>query len=124
MLDLLLKFPDKQTAIQLGAALGFTKQDEQGEWNTTTATNELAILVIGEHHYPTGATVEGPFGPQPVMQGDGLWWVMLRALVPMPVPPEADPFIVWRSDAVHEVDGKEVPAPRPVAPEIPSVTWA
>lgn len=96
MIDLLLKFPSQLVAAQVGQGLGYSVQDpETGEWQTTQATLDLAICVIGEHYIPTGETTTGPMGePVPVMAGDGQWWVMVRSLVDMPIPAEIQPFIV------------------------------
>ena len=49
MIDVLLKFANQTQAAQVGQALGYTTQDpETGEWQTTQATETLAICVIGE----------------------------------------------------------------------------
>lgn len=76
MIDILLKFPSIDVAGQIGAALGYSKPDGQGGWNTTKATETLAIYVIGEH------------------KRDGNWWVMVRSLVDIPIPAEIQQFIV------------------------------
>jgi len=111
MIDLLLKFPSQLVAAQVGQGLGYSAQDpETGEWHTTQATLTLGICVIGEHYAPTGETTTGPMGePVPVMAGDGQWWVMVRSLVDMPIPPEIQPFIVQ---------------PDPANPAIPNRVWA
>lgn len=111
MIDLLLKFPSQLVAAQVGQGLGYSTQDTQsGEWQTTKATLNLAICVIGEHYAPTGETTEGPSGePVPVMTGDGKWWVMVRSLVDMAIPAEILPFIVERD---------------PENPAIPNQVWA
>lgn len=111
MLDVLLKFPDRQTAALVGEQLGYTTIDpETGEINTTQATLTLAICVIGVHYYPDGTTTEGPNGEQiPNLKADNQYWVMVRSLVDMDLPPEILPFIVERN---------------PDDPTIPNQTWA
>ncbi len=111
MIDVLLKFANQTQAAQVGQALGYTTQDsETGEWQTTQATLDLAICVIGEHFAPTGENTTGPNGePVPVYAGDGQWWVMVRSLVDMAIPAEIQPFIVQ---------------PDPENPAIPNQRWA
>lgn len=111
MIDLLLKFPSREVAAQVGQGLGYTIQNpETGEWETTTATINLGICVIGEHFSPTGETTTGPMGePVPVYAGDGHWWVMVRSLVDMAIPAQIQPFIVQQD---------------PENPSIPNQRWA
>lgn len=111
MMDVLLRFPSREAAIQVGAALGYTVQDpETGEWVTTQATLTLAVCVIGEHPIPTGETTTGPNGePVPVYTGDGNWWVMVRSLEDLEIPEAILPFIVQ---------------PNPADSTIPNRVWA
>lgn len=111
MMDVLLRFPSREAAIQVGAALGYTVQDpETGEWVTTQATLTLAVCVIGEHPIPTGETTTGPNGePLPVYAGDGNWWVMVRSLEDLEIPEAVLPFIVQ---------------PNPADSTIPNRIWA
>jgi hypothetical protein len=99
MLDVLLKFPDRQTAALVGEQLGYTTIDpETGEISTTQATLTLAICVIGSHSYPDGTFTEGPNGEQiPNLMADNQYWVMVRSLVDMELPPEIMPFVVERN---------------------------
>ena len=99
--DVLLRFDTQTQAAQIGQALGYSTQDlDTGEWQTTQATLELAICVIGEHYAPTGETTEGPNGEQvPVFAGDGKWWVMVRSLVEIELPVQILPYIVERDPA-------------------------
>jgi len=59
MIDYLLKFPDRATAVQFGLANGFAVIDDEGNEQITLASHEHALHVIGEH------------------QGSD-WWVRLR----------------------------------------------
>ena len=111
MIDLLLKFQSQEQAGLIGEQLGYTTRDpETGEFHTTQATLDLAICVIGVHHYPDGTTTEGPNGEQvPNLVADNQYWVMVRSLVDMVIPPEIQPFIV---------------EPNPEDPTIPNQRWA
>ena len=99
MIDLLLKFDSQQQAGLIGEQLGYTTRDpETGEFNTTQATLTLAICVIGMHYYPDGTTTTGPNGEQvPNLVADNQYWVMVRSLVDMAIPPEIQPFIIERN---------------------------
>ena len=111
LLDILLKFQSQEQAGLIGEQLGYTTRDpETGEFHTTQATLDLAICVIGVHHYPDGTTTEGPNGEQvPNLVADNQYWVMVRSLVNMVIPPEIQPFIV---------------EPNPEDPTIPNQRWA
>lgn len=111
MIDILLKFDSQEQAGLIGEQLGYTTRDpETGEFHTTQATLTLAICVIGVHYYPDGTTTEGPNGePVPVLAGDGKYWVMVRSLVDIDIPPEILPFVVERN---------------PDDPTIPNQRWA
>jgi hypothetical protein len=99
VIDLLLKFDSQEQAGLIGEQLGYTTRDpETGEFHTTQATLTLAICVIGVHYYPDGTTTEGPNGEQiPNLKADNQYWVMVRSLVDMEIPPEVQPFIVERN---------------------------
>ena len=99
MQDILLKFDSQEQAGLIGEQLGYTTRDpETGAWNTTQATLTLAICVIGVHYYPDGTTTEGPNGEQvPNLVADNQYWVMVRSLVDIDIPPEIQPFIVERN---------------------------
>lgn len=101
MIDLLLLFDSRTQAAQIGMALGYTTQDpETGDYQTTQATLDLAVCIIGEHYAPNGETITGPNGePVPVLAGDGKYWVMVRSLVDMQIPDAIQPFIVQRNPA-------------------------
>jgi hypothetical protein len=78
MIDALLRFDSREQAVQVGAALGFTKIDPQTkEAKTTEATLDTAVCVIGEHFVPQPNDAEGnPVDPV----GDGKWWILVRYL--------------------------------------------
>lgn len=99
MIDLLLKFQSQEQAALIGEQLGYTTRDpETGEFHTTQATLTLAICVIGVHYYPDGTTTEGPNGEQiPNLVADNQYWVMVRSLEDIALPPEIQPFIVERN---------------------------
>ena len=111
MIDILLKFDSQEQAGLIGEQLGYTTRDpETGAWNTTQATLTLAICVIGVHYYPDGTTTEGQNGEQiPNLVADNQYWVMVRSLVDIDLPPEILPFIV---------------EPNPEDPTIPNQRWA
>jgi len=106
MIDYLLKFPDRATAVQFGLANGFATIDEDGNEQITLASHEHALHVIGEHN---GSD----------------WWVLFRDLVGIPIPDGADQFIYWASDfTVDDEDGNHVPVPRPISDDVPNIWWA
>jgi hypothetical protein len=104
MQDYLLKFPSKEVAEQFGIANGFASEQE-GEIVSNLASHTHALAVIGEHF--VGGDEETP------ATGDGQWWVLFRDLVGIPVPPEAEQFIVWTSES---------DSPRPETS--PQLNWA
>jgi hypothetical protein len=108
MIDYLLKFEDRATAVQFGLANGFATIDEDGNEQITLASHEYALCIIGEHN------------------GDGQWWVLFRDLVGIPIPEGGEQFIFWRSDwTVEDSAGNEIPVPRPESdPDAPNVFWA
>jgi len=95
MTDYLLKFPSKAIAEQFGIANGFAVEVD-GVVETTLATHEYALHVIGEHN---GAD----------------WWILFRDLVGIPVPPDASVFIIWTSASEE---------PRPTDESVPNMFWA
>ena len=105
MIDYLLKFPDRDTALAFGEANGFTTIDpETNEPTTTLATHTYALAVIGDFYDESTQP--------PTFTG---YWILFRDLVGIPVPQDANPFIFWDSDSG---------IPRPEASDIPSTTWA
>lgn len=108
MQDLLLKFDSQEQAGLIGEQLGYTTRDpETGEFHTTQATLTLAICIIGVHYYPDPVEVDAEGNP--VLKADNQYWVMVRSLVDMDLPPEILPFIVERN---------------PDDPTQPQQTWA
>jgi hypothetical protein len=106
MRDYLLKFPSKAIAEQFGIANGFAVEVD-GIVETTLATHEYALHIIGEHN---GSD----------------WWVLFRDLVGIPIPAGGEQFIYWSSDWTVEDDaGSEISIPRPeFNPDVPNVFWA
>jgi len=96
MRDYILKFPSKAIAEQFGVANGFAVEVD-GVIETTLATHEYALHEIGEHNGKD-------------------FWVLFRDLVGIPVPEEAEQFIVWASSS-------DTPRPTEDA-DIPNVFWA
>jgi hypothetical protein len=106
MIDYLLKFPDRTTAVQFGLANGFATIDEDGNEQITLASHEYALHVIGEHQ-------------------DSDWWVLFRDLVGIPIPEGGDLYIYWSSDwTVLDEDGSEIPVPKPTDESVPNIWWA
>lgn len=94
MIDLLLKFPNEETAGKVGEALGCASFDGK-EWTFAT-THKVAIAPIGEHYRASGMT-DSVLGPIPVMVTDGKFWALARIMVDMPVPEQLAPFIIERN---------------------------
>jgi len=107
MIDYILKFPSKEVAEQFGIANGFAAPDEDGVIQSSLASHEHALCIIGEHN------------------GDGQWWVLFRDLVGIPIPAGGEQFIFWASDfTVDDEDGNPVPVPRPISDDVPNIWWA
>ena len=106
MIDYLLKFPDRTTAVMFGLANGFATIDEDGEAQIALASHTHALCIIGEHN---GSD----------------WWVLFRDLVGIPIPEGGEQFIYWASDfTVDDEDGNPVPVPRPISDDVPNIWWA
>lgn len=99
MIDILLCFPSRGIATQVGMALGYSELDGENNWKTKVATQHLAICVLGEHNYVSNDE----------HISDGKWWVMVRSLIDIPIPQEIQQFIV---------------VPDPNNPLIPNAKWA
>ena len=111
MIDYLLKFPSKAYAEQFGVANGFATSDENGELQTTLASHQHALCVIGEH-WLLQPDIDGE--PQPAI-GDGQYWVLFRDLVGIPIPEGAESLIHWTSTSGE---------PRPTDdPSVPNTFW-
>ena len=110
--DYLLKFPSKEYAEQFGVANGFAAPDENGVVQTTLASHEHALCVIGEH-WLLQADIDGE--PQPAI-GDGQYWVLFRDLIGIPIPAGAESLIHWTSTSGE---------PRPTDdPSVPNTFWS
>lgn len=106
MIDYLLKFPSKETAIQFGASTGLATQDEAGNWQASTATHNHCLLEIGEYN---GSD----------------YWILYRDFNGIPVPEGADQFIYWCSEWTTGAFGDVEFIPRPDDDTLsPTVFWA
>jgi hypothetical protein len=111
MTDYLLKFPDRDTAVQFGLANGFATLDENNEPQISLASHEHSLYVIGEHFI---SQLDDNGEPLQAI-GDGQWWVLFRDLVDIPVPEGGDQYIFWSSASGD---------PRPIDESIPNIFWA
>ena len=108
MIDYLLKFPSQEVAEQFGIANGFAAPDENGIVQSSLASLTHALHIIGEHF--TGGDEDTP------VTGDGLYWVLFRDLVGIPIPDGGEQFIAWTSASDE---------PRPTDnPTVPNDFWA
>lgn len=131
MTDYILKFPSKEAAQQFGLANGFAVQDESGNIVSTIASHEHALYEIGEHFIVQQTDVTNESETESIIEqlatiGDGLYWVLFRDLVDIPIPPGGETFIHWSSNQTTlDKDGNETAIPRPTSdPNIPNVWWA
>ena len=97
MIDYLLRFPSKEAAVMFGLQSGFVAFDEQKQPYTTLATHTYAVVIIGPWVRQVGEDKEC----NPIMESDGLHWVLFRDLAGLPIPPGAEQYIFWTSE-----DGK------------------
>ena len=127
MIDHLIKWPDRDTAIQCGVAMGTTSQNEEtGEMETTVFMQSIGLNLapIGTHSY-----VSDNSDPEnPVVTTVPGHWVLVRVGVDFdleealaPIPAAIRPDIVWSSDMTDE-DGEAIP--RPPKEEAPQNVWA
>ena len=109
-MDYLLKFPTKESAIQLGLALGVTRPepipttepvlDEEGNplpiqepepsYNTIPYIPGVALEVIGYW--------------SPDENTEPSWWVLVRANIDLPVEVIESEYVVWTSEGEVERD--------------------
>lgn len=101
MKDLLLKFADRQAAIDYGVNWGAT--DSETEQTTPYLPPGISIYVIGDYTYNSGD--DDNFIPTTASG----WWVMIRADDSIPTPDTLESLVVER----NEND-----------PTIPNVVWA
>ena len=95
MIDYLLKFPSKEAAEQFGITNGFAVPDEDGVVQSSLASHEHALCVIGDH--------------------EGQYWVLFRDLIGIPIPAGGEQFIHWSSTSS---------LPRPTDdPAVPNTFW-
>ena len=104
MIDYLIGFPDKDTAIAFGVAGGYTTVDESGE-----ATHDFYIDIIGKNYVETGEVKDSPFGDLPVKELDGKHWILFRDMNgTIEIPNGLGQYIAWQSDS-----GEDIPATAP-----------
>ncbi len=104
MQDYILKFPSKSAAEQFGVASGFAS-DVDGEVVYNLTSHEHAMCVVGDFN--------------------GVWWVLFRDFVGIPIPEGGEQFIYWASDfTVDDENGNPVPVPRPISDDVPNIWWA
>jgi len=121
MIDYILRFPSKEAAVQFGMANGFTSTDENGEPQSSLASHEHALCIIGEHFILQPDINDEP---QPAI-GDGQWWVLFRDLVGIPIPEGGEQFIHWAStQTTVDENGETIPMPRPTSEDTPNLWWA
>jgi len=100
MIDYLLEFPDKETAVAFGVDQGYTSFDAEGEAVTKKSTQDYYMSIIGQHLIPTGEVHVSPFGDIPIKEPDGKHWILFRDINgDMEIPPEAEEYIAWQSDS-------------------------
>jgi hypothetical protein len=90
MTDLLLKFPDIETAGSIGAELDCASCSD-GEWTFAT-THSFAIHAIGEHYISTGDSTEE-------VHPDGNFWAIVRMVDGIRTPDQLSPYIVERDES-------------------------
>lgn len=95
MIDYILKFPSKEFAQQFGITNGFATEDENGEVQSSLASHEHALCIVGEF--------------------DNQWWVLFRDLIGIPIPEGGEAFIHWSSASGE---------PRPIDESTPNIFWA
>ena len=118
-MDFCLKFQDQATFEYISRAIYqqmtgnvLTESQPTPRQGRSTTGTEWFVDEIGLIYEPTGETVEGPMGPQPVMAPRDGWHANLRWNGGDDPPPDNLPGmeVVWRSDAR---DAEDAPIPRP-----------
>jgi hypothetical protein len=110
MINILVKFPDRQAAIDFGVTWGVTNPDT--EKTSVFRPPGINIAVLGTHSYNAG-TEEEP----DLVTADG-WFVRISAPDGTEIPEEIEPLIVddtWIEDG----QGGHIPNPH-----LPSANWA
>lgn len=110
MKNLLVRFPDRQAAIDFGVAWGAT--DPQSEETSTLLPPGINIAVLGVHSYNAGTDEEPD-----MVTVDG-WWVRFGAPDDTEVPGGLADLIV---DDTWIDDGHGGHVPNPL---LPSANWA
>ena len=124
MIDLLIRWPDRPTAIECGKLLGTTTEQEDGSHTTATLFGAINLAPLYTHSNET----EDSTPEAPVVETVPGWWFLVR--VPEgfdsdgflnPIPENLRPDIVWSSDMRDENDQ---PLDRPPITEAPNTVWA
>jgi len=126
MTDYLLKFPDRNTADQYGLSAGYTCLDSEGFAITSTASDDYALCVIGEHYVLTGEKITTPDGIQyDETVSDGCCWVLFRDLADKIAPEAILSYIVWSSNMTTGAGENLERVARPTNdPAVPNRFWA
>lgn len=91
MTDYVLKSPDAASFLQAASALGYATADKAGTLTliptgVTQDGGNYFINVVGVVYAPTGATVDGPMGKEPVMAVVPGHWSRIRVNNGRPLP--------------------------------------
>ena len=124
MIDLLIRWPDRPTAIECGKLLGTTTEQEDGSHTTATLFGAINLALLGSHSY-----IADDSDPEaPVVETVPGWWFLVRvpegfdvSAILDPIPANLRPAIVWSSDMRDEHDQ---PIDRPPITEAPTTRWA
>lgn len=96
MIEIYLKFPNQETAVEMAQQSGLYAVDSHGGQRLISASHKMAIDVVGTVYEPTGSIVthNGIVSPEMVPL-DG-WFINISVLDPgYPIPTEAlAPFLI------------------------------
>lgn len=117
MIDLLIRWPDRDAAVACGQALGCTSMTDGGDAKTADVFGVINLSVIGQHSY-----IADDSDPENIVTATVPgWWVLVRvpagfdlAATLAPLGPLA-PEVAWASDSGE---------PRPPIEVAPQMTWA
>jgi hypothetical protein len=90
MTDYLLCFPSRDAAIQFGLDNGFLEIVDGSPVQSFDKQQVCSIYAIGE------------------WEGDGKWWILFRDMLNIPVQPDWEQYIFWRtSDGPQPENGPQ-----------------